>query len=60
MSGKVILLSGAPGIGKTTALSELAELVKRQPPSGAPVIVLDNEDVFTRDLGNSIFEIEHL
>jgi hypothetical protein len=50
MSGKVILLSGAPGVGKTTALSELAELLKRQAPTGSPVIVLDNEDVFTRDL----------
>lgn len=50
MSGKVILLSGAPGVGKTTCLKELVELVKQQPPSGAPVIVLDNEDVFTRDL----------
>jgi energy-coupling factor transporter ATP-binding protein EcfA2 len=50
MSGKVILLSGAPGVGKTTCLKELVELLKRQPPSGAPVIVLDNEDVFTRDL----------
>ena len=50
MTGKVVLLSGAPGIGKTTALSQLAELLKRQQPTGAPVIVLDNEDVFTRDL----------
>ncbi len=50
MSGKVILLSGAPGIGKSTALETLKRVIRIKPPEGNPVIVLDNEDVFTRDL----------
>lgn len=50
MSGKVILLSGAPGIGKTTAMNALKKLISATPPNGYPVIVLDNEDVFTRDM----------
>ena len=47
---RVICLSGAPGIGKTAALNGLKKLIREYPPVGDPVIVLDNEDVFTREL----------
>jgi hypothetical protein len=50
MSGKVILLSGAPGVGKTSALEALKNFLRVSRPMGSAVIVLDNEDVFTREL----------
>ena len=47
---KVILLSGAPGVGKTACLSALTGMIASYPPMGNSVVILDNEDVFTRQM----------
>ena len=49
MTGFVLGLSGAPGVGKTTALAELMKLLEEEPPID-PVLIEDNEWGFSMEM----------
>jgi hypothetical protein len=50
MNGFVLGLSGAPGVGKTTALQELMVILQSGEPLQPPVLVEDNEWAFSMDM----------